>query len=88
MPSPRTTQARQAFGRALLARRRAVGVSQEALALEAGLSPTFVAMVERGEKTPTLTTIMALSRVLHCSAWEWCATLRPSAKKSARTTRS
>lgn len=70
MPRPETTQARQAFGRALLARRKASGISQEALALEAGLSTTYVAMVERGEKTPTLSTVIALARVLGCSAWE------------------
>ena len=53
-----------------LARRKASGISPEALALEAGLSTTYVAMVERGEKTPTLSTVIALARVLDSSARE------------------
>lgn len=70
MPPLGTAHARRAFGRALLGRRKAAAISQEALALEAGLSTTYVAQVERGEKTPTITTVMALARVLGCSAWE------------------
>ena len=58
------------FGRAIRVRRAALGLTQEALALDAGLSPKYVGELERGEKVPTLTSVAALAKVLGCRAWE------------------
>ncbi len=53
-----------AFGRVLREQRLARGVSQEALALEAGVDRTFVSQLERGIRQPTLTTLWKLAGVL------------------------
>ncbi len=43
-----------AFGSVVRKRRLAAGLSQETLAEKARLHPTYVSMVERGVKNPTL----------------------------------
>lgn len=62
-----------AFGTVLRARRKEASLSQEALALEAGLERTFISMMERGERQPSLGTLLKLSHVLDCSAAELVA---------------
>ena len=57
---------RQAFGKEVRARRLAQGRSQEALALDAGLSLRHVSELERGLKTPSLLTVLAVARALGC----------------------
>jgi DNA polymerase V len=44
--------------------RIAAKLSQEELALESGLDRTYVSMLERGIKSPTLTTVVALAEAL------------------------
>jgi len=44
--------------------REAKGISQEALALEAGLDRTFVSQIERGVRQPTLTSLYSLARAV------------------------
>lgn len=39
-------------------------MSQEALSLSAGLSPTYLGFLERGEKCPTVDTLYRISEVL------------------------
>jgi transcriptional regulator with XRE-family HTH domain len=53
-----------AFGRVLRAKRKEGGMSQEALALEAGIDRNFVSLMERGLNQPSLTTIFKLARAL------------------------
>lgn len=53
-----------AFGRALRARRKALKLSQEGLALEAGVDRNFVSLLERGRNQPSLSTIFKLCIVL------------------------
>lgn len=53
-----------AFGRALRARRKALNLSQEGLALEAGVDRNFVSLLERGRNQPSLSTIFKLCTVL------------------------
>lgn len=53
-----------AFGRILREQRLARGLSQEALALQAGVDRTFVSQLERGIRQPTLTTLWKLTEVL------------------------
>jgi transcriptional regulator with XRE-family HTH domain len=56
-----------AFGRVLREHRAKVGLSQEALALEAGVDRTFVSLLERGKRQPTLETLFRLAKVLDIS---------------------
>lgn len=51
----------EAFGRVLKKERTALGISQEELAYICNLDRTFISMLERGKRKPTLTTIFALS---------------------------
>lgn len=53
-----------AFGAVLRRLREAKGISQEALALEAGLDRTFVSQIERGVRQPTLTSLFALAKAV------------------------
>ncbi len=52
------------FGRALRNQRRAIDISQEALALAADVDRTFVSQMERGIRQPTLTTLWKLAAAL------------------------
>lgn len=52
------------FGRVVRAHREQAGISQEALAFKAGLHRTYVSMLERGVRNPTLMVIDRLSRGL------------------------
>lgn len=70
MPSPRPASIPRQLGRAIRVRRAALGSTQEELAHEAGLSPKYVGQIERGEKVPTVTTVVALAKGLGCTAWE------------------
>ncbi len=54
----------KAFGQVLRERRQVAGFTQEALALEAGVDRTFISLLERGGRQPTLTTLWKLARVL------------------------
>jgi len=54
----------QAFGIILRDLRRARSLSQETLALECELDRTFISLMERGLRQPSLTTILQLSAPL------------------------
>jgi len=54
-------QPEQAFGIVLRDLRQARSLSQESLALESGLDRTFVSLLERGLRQPSLTTILQLA---------------------------
>ena len=53
-----------AFGRVLRAKRKEGGLSQEALALEAGIDRNFVSLMERGLNQPSLSTVFKLAKAL------------------------
>src|SRR5438270_14054066 len=55
------------FGSVIRARREAAGLSQEALAKAAKLHRTYISMLERGERTPSLGTVLMLARALGTS---------------------
>ncbi len=57
-----------AFGEVLRAKRKEAGLSQEKLALDVGLERTFISMLERGERQPSLTTLLKIAPGLGCSA--------------------
>ena len=54
-----------AFGQVLRQTRLRRGLSQESLALDAGLDRTFISMLERGLRQPTLATLFALAAALN-----------------------
>ncbi|MGA8938655.1 MAG: helix-turn-helix transcriptional regulator [Acidobacteriaceae bacterium] len=56
--------AEEAFGQVLKELRRQRGISQEELAFKSGYHPTYVSLLERGQKSPSLRTIMSLSTAL------------------------
>ena len=58
----------KAFGEVLRSARLSRQLSQEALAHESGLDRTYISLLERGERQPTLKTLLALARALKVSA--------------------
>ena len=55
---------REQLGKAIRKRRKALGLSQEALAERADLHWTYVGAVERGERNISLVNIVRLARAL------------------------
>lgn len=58
----------QAFGEAVVAMRREAKVSQETLALHAGVDRSYLGKIERGEMAPNLVAVVRISTALGCSA--------------------
>jgi transcriptional regulator with XRE-family HTH domain len=54
----------KAFGQVLREIRQSFKISQEKLGLESGYHRTYISLLERGVKSPTLTTIYNLSKTL------------------------
>jgi transcriptional regulator with XRE-family HTH domain len=57
----------QAFGRILREVRESRDLSQEALGFESGYHRTYIGLLERGRKSPSLRTIFQLARALRVS---------------------
>jgi len=55
----------QAFGKVLREIRQELKISQEKLGLDSGYHRTYISLLERGERSPTLTTIYSLCKTLH-----------------------
>ena len=53
-----------AFGEVLRELRRRAGLSQEALALEAGIQRNYVSLIERGLNSPSLRVLFKLAQTL------------------------
>lgn len=70
-----------AFGRIVRRRRKELGLSQEALAAEADLHRTFVSMIERGERRPSLEVVRKLAAGLDTSAADLVAELEREAPR-------
>lgn len=70
MPRSFAQDVRRRFGLTLKRLRAAKGLSQESLALEAGLNRTYVGSVERGERNVSLVNIHKLARALRVSPKE------------------
>lgn len=63
-PRPKLLAERRAFGARVREARKAADLSQEALALKAGLDRSYVGQVERGERNVMLDNIYRLARAL------------------------
>lgn len=55
----------QAFGTALREFRKKAGLTQEGLALEAGIERNYVSLIELGRNQPTITVIFKLAKALN-----------------------
>lgn len=60
-----------AFGLVLKKMRLEAGMSQEKLGLHTGLDRTFISMLERGKRSPSLRTIVLLSECLSITPSEF-----------------
>jgi transcriptional regulator with XRE-family HTH domain len=60
----------RAFGRVLKEVRSERGLSQEVLGFESGYHRTYISFLERGKKSPSLSTIMDLAEALRMPASE------------------
>ncbi len=57
----------EVFGKVLADHRNRVGLTQEKLAELAGLDRTYISLLERGLRQPTITTLFNLSKALGVS---------------------
>jgi transcriptional regulator with XRE-family HTH domain len=60
----------QALGNEVRKARGSLRKSQESLAFDAEIHRTYLGMIERGQKSPTLTVILRLARALNIKASE------------------
>jgi len=65
---PSKQQVREAFAEVLRKTRAEVGISQAELAERSGLTRTYVSFLERGERQPTLHTLVHIGRALGTDA--------------------
>ena len=70
------------FGRVLRDLRKQAGLTQEQLGFEAELERNYISMLERGERQPTLTTVVKLAQPLGTRASELVALVEAAVKKS------
>lgn len=54
----------QAFGIALQKERAKQNISQEALAFDSGLDRTYISLLERGKRKPTINTLFFITHAL------------------------
>jgi XRE family transcriptional regulator, aerobic/anaerobic benzoate catabolism transcriptional regulator len=66
----RSDQPQPALGKAIRQLRDERGMTQEALAQEAGVTVGHMSMIERGHSNPTWATVKAVARVLGASMSE------------------
>ena len=69
------------FGMAVRQRRMAAGLSQERLAERAGLHPTYVSMVERAVRNPTLDVSAGIAEALQGRPFQACRGGTEAARK-------
>lgn len=59
------TEANIKFGQRISELRKERGISQEVLAFNCGFDRTYIGYIERGEKSPTINTIVKLANGLN-----------------------
>jgi transcriptional regulator with XRE-family HTH domain len=69
-------QLRRAFGAQLRHSRLASGISQEELAYRTGMHRTYISLLERGARTPSLDIVFRLCEALGQPPEDFIATLR------------
>jgi len=58
---------RRLVGRNVHARRQALGLTQEQLAVSSGFSQQYLSDLERGRRNPTVVTLYELAQALSCT---------------------
>ena len=58
------------FGLTIRRHRIAMNMSQETLAAAASCHPTYVSLLERGKRNPSLDTMLRIAEALDVKAWE------------------
>jgi transcriptional regulator with XRE-family HTH domain len=79
-----TKQPNEAFGLVLRGLRKERGLSQEALALDAGIQRNYVSLIERGINQPTITTIFKLAIALKVRPSELVALVEMACQKMSK----
>jgi len=74
----------KAFGMALKKIRQEKGLSQEAMAASSGLHRTYISLLERGIKSPSLTTLDRLSQALGISLGQFIGSIETFVTKNRR----
>jgi transcriptional regulator with XRE-family HTH domain len=74
----------QIFGAIVRKHRTEQGISQESLANLAGLHRTYISMLERGIRNPSLTVILQIAEALNMRAATLIADIEANVTKSAR----
>jgi transcriptional regulator with XRE-family HTH domain len=75
-----------AFGAALKKLRRARALSQKQLALDCGLDRTYISLLERGRRQPSLGTIFQLSKALNIPVVDMIRHTEKAMKRPGRRT--
>ena len=70
-------QARKRLSRAVRIARGRTGLSQEALALQAGINRSYVGQIERGVGNPSLRVLVKLAETLGLDVAELLAQVKP-----------
>ena len=83
-PTPLTAE--KVFGSVLRDIRKERGFSQEALAFESGYHTTYIGQMERGQKSPSLRTILDLAAALHTPGSEMLRRVERHLSKTPGTT--
>lgn len=71
------------IGRVVAARRKRLGLSQEALAEVTGLHPTYIGLIERGLRCPSARVILALGEGLGTTGSSLLASVERAQAKEA-----
>jgi transcriptional regulator with XRE-family HTH domain len=73
-----------AFGLVLRRLRQKAGLSQEVLAFESGYHRTYISLLERGKKSPSLQTISNLAKILKIELSDFMKNIEVEAKSLSR----
>ena len=73
-----------AFGRALRSFRMSLKLSQERLAQESGLDRSYISLLERGIRQPSLTTILQIAQTLKLPARELVAKVEEELRENSK----
>ncbi len=70
------------FGKRLRELRTEKGISQEALALDAGFDRTYMSLIERGKRNPSLVSICRIAQILEVNPQELLAGVKLGKRNS------
>lgn len=72
----------KAFGKALRGLRKSSNQTQEVLAFDAELDRTYISLLELGQRSPTLDTMVALCNALNITLVEFAAAIEKHMDKN------